>query len=208
VRFPYDLLVTHVLMFVFFPHPVVYITLHGIFGGILVTMLIVLLALSSAKSRKSPMFICAVITLVLGLSQSISEIVVSVRLQFFRRPGLTLTVFRHQFHGILKPFTPLMPSVIVYLGVGTMIPLISVDVLLFCRLLAVFPLSTTRPRTILVVYTLPVLFKVCRVGVMIGYGVQFMWDFHHGRALNGLDTNPIQLRLYIASWFFQAFDNA
>jgi hypothetical protein len=98
---------------------------------------------------------------------------------------------------------------VVYLETITTLPLIGVDVLLFCRLLAVFPLSMTSRRTILAVYTLPVLLKFCRVGLLIGYGVQFALDFKHGRAnLTGLDTNPVQLRLYEAGWVCTMFDSA
>jgi hypothetical protein len=187
---------------------VVYIALHGVFGGVLITMLLALFAFSSAKRRQTTMFICAVITLVLGLVDSISQSVASVSTCFRSRKSKFLTS-HYQFRGILKPFTPFAPSAVVYLGLITSIPVIGVDVLLFCRLLAVFPLSLTRRRTILAVYTLPILLKLCRVGLLIGYGVQFVDDYHHGRALlNGLDTNPIQLRLYMTVWFCQAFDNA
>jgi hypothetical protein len=103
----------------------------------------------------------------------------------------------------------LAPSVVVYLEAITPIPLISVDVLLFCRLLVVFPLSVTRWRTILAVYTLPVLLKLGRVGLLIDYAIQFMSDFDHGQAnLTGLDANPAPRRLYKAAWFLTTSDNA
>jgi hypothetical protein len=114
-----------------------------------------------------------------------------------------------QCRAIGNPFMHLTPAGAIYLGVMGSLPVLSVDILLFCRVIAVFPPSRTPLRVMLAVYSLPGILKISRIGILVGYGVQTMWDIRHGRAnLRSLDTTSKEIKIYAAYWYLTALDNA
>jgi hypothetical protein len=85
--------------------------------------------------------------------------------------------------------------------------MLSVDVLLLCRVFAVVPPSRTSWGVLAAVYTFPVLNKVARLVIMIVYGVK---NAQQSRLLSPISsaTSREQLIAYESVWFITAADNA
>jgi hypothetical protein len=91
-------------------------------------------------------------------------------------------------------------------GVVATLCLLSVDVLLLCRVFAVVPPSRTSWRVLAAVYTFPILNKVARVTILTVYFVQYARDARQ-TALTGFDTAINQVILNESIWFINAADN-
>jgi membrane-bound metal-dependent hydrolase YbcI (DUF457 family) len=109
---------------------------------------------------------------------------------------------------MLNPLTSLEPvgvDIIDTLVVG--LCLLSVDVLLLCRVFAVVPPSRTSWRVLTAVYTFPVLNKVARLGIMVAYCVHYARGARLPSLIGGVATKN-QVIVYESMWFITAADNA
>ncbi|KAI9567164.1 hypothetical protein HD554DRAFT_1031848 [Boletus coccyginus] len=111
---------------------------------LLVPLLIALLYYSTRRSRRQPIFVLNVLAIAIAFS-------VGVLADF---AGI---------HGILSPQEILSPLLWVASGVIVVFQSILVDLILFIRLVTVYPLTQVGPRRFALITFLPILLKVLRV---------------------------------------------
>jgi hypothetical protein len=112
---------------------------------------------------------------------------------------------------ILHPLQPVPASLEVIAGLSNGFTILSVDVILLCRMFAVFPPSVTSKLKLALVFTLPLLFKASRLALLIAYAVQCMPDFRlHPQWIvsQDHDTSATQIRIYQSIWFITLLDHA
>jgi hypothetical protein len=111
---------------------------------------------------------------------------------------------------ILHPLQPVPASWEVIAGLSNGFTILSVDVILLCRMFAVFPPSVTSKLKLALIFTLPLLFKASRLALLITYVVQYMTDFrlHPQTVSQDHDTSATQIQIYQSIWFITVFDNA
>jgi hypothetical protein len=85
--------------------------------------------------------------------------------------------------------------------------LLSVDVLLLCRVIAVVPPSRTSWRVFATVYTFPILNKVVRLALLIMSSVQYTQDARL-RPTGGETFDTTRIRTELIQWSLTAADNA
>jgi hypothetical protein len=86
---------------------------------------------------------------------------------------------------------------------------LSVDILLLCRVFAVVPPSRTSWPVLAAVYTFPILNKVIRKVLLIVYCVQYARDARlHPSVGPSLDNTRSQVILNEIMWYLAASDNA
>jgi hypothetical protein len=95
-------------------------------------------------------------------------------------------------------------------GLVVGLSILSIDVLLMCRVFAVVPPSRSSPRMLVAVYTFPIVSKLARVAILAVYFVRYMQDvrLHPTIGAQSFDTTNKQVQLYESIWIITALDNA
>ncbi|KAI6137910.1 hypothetical protein BKA82DRAFT_35362 [Pisolithus tinctorius] len=159
------------------------------FSACLLTLFVVLFALSTKESRRRLAFRLNVLALCLALTTSILS-------------------FLTDGKSIVDPFNPVSTSVYLAAIVVTVFPPLLYDSILLTRLFALYPLSSTPPTTLLKIFSFPFCVKCARV-VAITVGI-------HHYVVPGMTTEvPIEdassywfrSPYLIAEWTLQIADN-
>jgi len=160
------------------------------FTIILIPLLAALFYFSSRASRRHPIFILNVVTIMLALAVG----------------GL---LDARAYRAILFPANPPPLSWNIAIGVLGAVQSILVDTILLLRLVSVYPKSYLGPPRFYLLITLPILLKGLRIGNLIAFI----------KALADATKNPMTANLLIAKiwesasylkieWFSQLFDNS
>jgi hypothetical protein len=111
---------------------------------------------------------------------------------------------------MLNPLAPIPAGIAITNALVTVLCLLSVDVLLLCRVLAVVPPSRTSWGVLTAVYTFPVVNKFARVGIVITYCIHYARDarLHPLIRTESFDPTRSQVILNESMWYIAAADNA
>jgi hypothetical protein len=110
---------------------------------------------------------------------------------------------------VLNPLTPIPVNVYIMTTLVVGLCLLSVDILLLCRVFAVVPPSRTSWAVLAAVYTFPILNKIARSAILVVYCVHFARDArqHSLGHTPSLDTSKNQAVVDESFWFITAADN-
>jgi hypothetical protein len=86
---------------------------------------------------------------------------------------------------------------------------LGINVILLCRMFAVFPPSRTSRRMLVAVFVVPIILKLYRVATLAVYIVMDMRDFrlHPNTISQPHDSNKNVVRLFDSRLFIAGFDN-
>lgn len=179
------------------------------FSIILVVLLAALLYFSTSRSRRRPIFLLNVFTILLALAVGglIDYQTVRVCLLQYLKRKLLMTILP-QIQTMIAPLHPTPLSFNIAIGVLGAVQSILVDTILLVRLVAVYPPSSVGKKVFGYILILPVLLKIARIINLILFI----------KALADATKNPATANILIGQiwehapylkieWFAQLFDN-
>jgi hypothetical protein len=107
---------------------------------------------------------------------------------------------------VLDPTNPASAGLGILSSFAFGLPIIAVDMVLLCRVVAVVPPSATSKRVLAAVYTFPLLTKVAQCALIVEYAILYYHDIRHGDQHYGSDKTEV--RNNEAAWILNVLENA
>lgn len=160
-----------------------------LYSAILIPLLICLFAFSSARTRRTPMFMLITFDIILGLVNGVGNgyLEAHVLTDPFNIKDFTQKVFGF---GVIFVFTPWI-----------------IDLALLLRLAAVYPPNKQQKLATVSIFAFPVLVKIARLVMIILY-TRIFWNDLSGNGISSTLVSAVTAPYTKAEWFLQIFDNA
>jgi hypothetical protein len=178
-----------------------------VLGSLTLPLLLALFYLSNARQRRTPMFLCVALAILLQLAQSIQQATIHVRCS---RPKDTHFTHFFQMRMLYNPVDTTQRVFNDPILISTLIlelsPNFVADIALLFRMLAVYPRSETPSRQWLLIFIPPLIFKAVRVACWTGFLVALTVD--PGGQLPHFYWTKAERQWTVVERSFTAVDNA
>jgi hypothetical protein len=147
---------------------IVLLVIHSILGAICVPLLLALLHFSTARIRRTPLFLFVVFDILLGIAIAIWVHTVTVCTHVYHVAGSHSSPFGYpsQLGVLLDPLKQVPVSTFIAFPVLLTVSTWIVDLVLLLRLYAVFPYRSTSTPKFIAIFAFPLLIKISRIVVI------------------------------------------